>query len=250
MIVAARPASAAQAGAVPGPRSAPVTAIAEPITIDGVLDEPAWRSAPPIGELVQRQPDEGRGADRADRRSRCSRDRRQPLHRRRRLRPRADARPRHADGARRRASAPTIASRSCSTPSAISAARSTSPPIRPARWSTASFANGQLNTEWDAIWDVRTRRTDDGLDRRVRDSVQEPRAFPDDALGVGLQRRPPRSIASWKRTAGRAPASTRRSLQVSEAGEITSLGDLTPGHRPRRPAVPRRTLAAAGRATA
>ena len=44
---------------MPGPRSAPVTAIAEPIAIDGVLDEPAWRSAPPIGELVQRQPTEG-----------------------------------------------------------------------------------------------------------------------------------------------------------------------------------------------
>ena len=44
---------------------------------------------------------------------------------------------RHADGARRQPRAPTTASRSCSTRSAISAARSTSPPTRRARWSTA-----------------------------------------------------------------------------------------------------------------
>jgi hypothetical protein len=36
------------------------------------------------------------------------------------------------------------------------------------------FANGQSNMEWDAIWEVRTRRTAQGGERRVPDSLQEP----------------------------------------------------------------------------
>ena len=37
-------------------RSAVVTATTDAITIDGVLDEPIWSSAPRIGNLIQRQP--------------------------------------------------------------------------------------------------------------------------------------------------------------------------------------------------
>jgi hypothetical protein len=37
-------------------RTAVVTAIVDPIHIDGVLDEPIWSSAPKIGDLIQRQP--------------------------------------------------------------------------------------------------------------------------------------------------------------------------------------------------
>ena len=44
----------------PIPRSAVVTSITEAITIDGVLDEPIWSSAPKIGDLIQRQPAPGR----------------------------------------------------------------------------------------------------------------------------------------------------------------------------------------------
>ena len=40
-------------------RSATATAITTPITIDGMLDEEPWRSAPKIGDLVQRQPNAG-----------------------------------------------------------------------------------------------------------------------------------------------------------------------------------------------
>ena len=40
-------------------RSVVVTEITVPITIDGVLDEPIWNSAPNIGDLVQQQPDTG-----------------------------------------------------------------------------------------------------------------------------------------------------------------------------------------------
>jgi hypothetical protein len=41
------------------PRTASVTSISDPITIDGVLDEPVWGTTPTIGALVQRQPNPG-----------------------------------------------------------------------------------------------------------------------------------------------------------------------------------------------
>ena len=40
-------------------RSVAVTEITDPITIDGVLDEPIWNSAPSIGDLVQQEPHTG-----------------------------------------------------------------------------------------------------------------------------------------------------------------------------------------------
>ena len=84
----------------PVPRSAVVTATTEAITIDGVLDEPIWSSAPKIGDLIQRQPAPGRPpTERTD--VTLLYDRRQPLRRRRLLRLRAAAGHRHADGARR-----------------------------------------------------------------------------------------------------------------------------------------------------
>ena len=42
-----------------GKRGFAVTEITEEITVDGVLDEPIWNSAPNIGDLVQREPDTG-----------------------------------------------------------------------------------------------------------------------------------------------------------------------------------------------
>ena len=50
----------AQANAPVSIRSAAVTSISSPISIDGSLSEAAWASAPTIGELIQRQPDTGR----------------------------------------------------------------------------------------------------------------------------------------------------------------------------------------------
>ena len=40
-------------------RSAIVTTITSEITLDGVLDEPAWKSATKIGDLIQREPRNG-----------------------------------------------------------------------------------------------------------------------------------------------------------------------------------------------
>ena len=66
-------------------------------------------------------------------------------------------------------------------------------------------ANGQLNADWDAIWDVRTQTHRPGMDRGVRDSVQEPE-LPGRPHGVGLQHRPARlSQAGGGPLVGRTP---------------------------------------------
>src|SRR5262245_17965367 len=40
-------------------RTARITAITSELAIDGVLDEPAWATAPTIGDLIQRIPNTG-----------------------------------------------------------------------------------------------------------------------------------------------------------------------------------------------
>ena len=85
------------------------------------------------------------------------------------------------------------------------------------------IANGQLNTEWDAIWDVRTRRTAEGWVAEFAIPFKS-LSFPADALGVGLQRRPPRLPQ-----AGREPLVGRAPRHAVPAGG-GSGGD----HRPRR----------------
>ena len=87
-----------------------------------------------------------------------------------------------------------------------------------------AFANGQLNTEWDAIWDVRTRRTARGLDRGVRDSVQEPElSGRRKTSGVSTSRAT--SIGSSKTTAGPAPGCRRSSCRCPKpARSRTSAG--------------------------
>src|SRR5687767_1879247 len=58
-IIAGTAGHASAQGDPPAVRSTAVTAIATPISVDGVLSEAAWSSAPKIGELIQRQPNTG-----------------------------------------------------------------------------------------------------------------------------------------------------------------------------------------------
>ena len=97
LLVLVRVAAAQQPSATP---VAPVTLITTPIALDGILDEPGWRSSPTIGDLVQRQPNPGEAPTERTDVTHASR-RRQPVHRHRRLRLGAGSRRRHADGARR-----------------------------------------------------------------------------------------------------------------------------------------------------
>ncbi len=83
----------------PATKSAVVTSTTDAITIDGVLDEPIWRAAPTIGRSDAATARTGPAADGTDRRHAPLRSR-LPLRRRRRVRLRAAAGDRHADGAR------------------------------------------------------------------------------------------------------------------------------------------------------
>ena len=83
-------------------RSTAVTSIATPISIDGVLSENAWSSAPKIGDLIQRQPDTGQPpTERTD--ITLLRDADNLYIGVHRVRLRTLSRRRHADGARWRA---------------------------------------------------------------------------------------------------------------------------------------------------
>ena len=81
-----------------------------------------------------------------------------------------------------------------------------------------------------------------GMDRGVRDSVQEPE-LPGRPDRVGLQHRPHiyRKLEEDRWSGARLDT---QFFQVSEAGEITNLVGPDAGDRPRRPAVPRGALAA------
>ena len=211
---------------MPGPRSAPVTAIAEPITIDGVLDEPVWSSAPTIGDLIQRQPTEG--AAPTERTDVTLLDDGDHLY----VGVVAyDSEPERVIGTQMARDA------RLGSDDRIEILLDTFRDQRSAFYFATNpsgalvdglVANGQLNTDWDAIWDVRTRRTDRGMDRGVRDSVQEPelsgRRGP-----CGASTSPATSIASWRRTAGRARASTRSSSRCPRRARSRTSSGLTQG---------------------
>jgi len=156
------PSAAAQgsAGAAQPPRSAAVGVTTSPIVLDGVLDEAAWIAAPRIGELVQRQPANGEApSERTE--VALLRDANnlyigviayesEPK--------RVVATQMARDGAlgnddrieilidtfRDRRNAFYFATNPVGT-----------------LLDGLAFSNGDLNNEWDAIWDVRTRRTSD-----------------------------------------------------------------------------------------
>ena len=162
-IVLIPPASAAarqQAPAEGGPRTAIVTAISEPITLDGVLDEPAWATAPKIGALVQRQPAQGRApTERTDVTLLTDADRLYVGV------VAYDAEPRRVIGTQMARDA------SLASDDRVEILLDTFRDQRSAFYFATNpsgalvdglVASGQLNSDWDAIWDVRTRRTEQG----------------------------------------------------------------------------------------
>jgi hypothetical protein len=218
------------AGQVPAPgpddRTAAVTTIAADIVVDGALDEPAWQSAPTIGDLVQRQPDTGAAPSQ-----------------------RTDVRIlRDADNLYigvvawdtepgRIIATQLTRDAGLGSDDRIEIVLDTFRDQRNAFYFATNaagafvdglaFANGTLNSEWDAIWDVRTQRTADGWVAEF--------AIPFKSLGF------PAGESIWgfnvSRTIYRRLEEDRWSgarletqfLQVSEAGELTNLGGLTQG---------------------
>jgi Domain of unknown function (DUF5916)/Carbohydrate family 9 binding domain-like len=225
------------------PRTAVVTAVDAPIALDGSLDEPIWSTAPAIGALVQRQPVQGaEPSERTDVTLLYS-DTHLYIgiiaH---------DAEPSRVIGTQ------MARDGSIASDDRVEIILDTFRDQRSAFYFATNpsgalvdglVANGQLNSDWDAIWDVRTRRTAEGWIAEF--------AIPFKSLGF------PASASTWgfniTRTIHRKLEEVRWSgarldnsfFQVAEAGEITQLVKLSQGiGLDVRPFLAGRTLRLAG----
>jgi hypothetical protein len=218
--------AAAQANAGVVIRSADVTSVSGPIEIDGLLDEEAWSSAPKIGELVQRQPDTGRAP--------TERTEVTLLRDEDHLYVGVYAYDAEPD---RVVATQMMRDASLRSDDSIEILLDTFRDQRSAFYFATNpagafvdglaFANGQLNTEWDAIWHVRTSRT--GLGWVAEFAIPfKSLSFPagQNVWGFNIARTISRKLEDDRWTGARLET---QFLQVSEAGEITNLGGLTQG---------------------
>jgi hypothetical protein len=207
-------------------RSADVTPISSPIEIDGSLNEAAWRSAPKIGELIQRQPDTGSApSERTEITLLRDEDN---LY----VGVAAyDAEPDRVVGTQ------MVRDGSLNADDRIEIVLDTFRDQRSAFYFATNpagalvdglaFANGQLNTEWDAIWYVRTVRTSTGWTAEFAIPFKS-LSFPSDQniWGFNIARTISRKLEDDRWSGARLDA---QFLQISEAGEITNLAGLTQG---------------------
>ena len=227
--VAAPPAWAApspQSTSIESAKSAVVTATTSNITVDGVLDEKIWQTTPTIGELTQREPRTGE----------------QPTER-------TDVRLLHDEdalyiGVMSYDSEPekvigTEMSRDWGLRSddRVEILLDTYGDQRNAFYFATNpsgalvdglvFANGQSNLEWDAIWDVRTRRTSQGWSAEFKIPFKS-LSFPSDKSrwGFNISRTIQRKLEEARWSGARLQI---QFFQVSEAGEITNLDGLSQG---------------------
>ena len=207
-------------------RSADVATVNSPVDVDGSLNEQAWSQAPKIGDLVQRQPDSGRPpSERTDITLLRDDDN---LY----IGVYAyDAEPGRVVGTQ------MVRDASLQADDRIEIVLDTFRDQRSAFYFATNpagalvdglaFANGQLNTEWDAIWHVRTSRTDRGWVAEFAIPFKS-LSFPagQNVWGFNIARTISRKLEDDFWSGARLDT---QFLQVSEAGEITNLGGLTQG---------------------
>jgi hypothetical protein len=207
-------------------RSAAVTSISGPISIDGSLSEPAWTSAPTIGDLIQRQPDTGRPpTERTDVTLLRDEDNLYiGIHA-------YDTEPDRVVGTQ------MIRDASLNADDRIEIVLDTFRDQRSAFYFATNpagalvdglaFANGQLNTDWDAIWHVRTSRTSNGWTAEFAIPFKS-LSFPagENVWGFNIARTISRKLEDDRWSGARLDT---QFLQVSEAGEISNLAGLTQG---------------------
>jgi hypothetical protein len=218
--------AAAQANTSVVIRSADVTTTNSPIDIDGSLSETAWSSAPKIGDLVQRQPDTGRPPS--------ERTEVTLLRDEDNLYVGVvayDAEPHRVVGTQ------MMRDGSLNADDRIEIVLDTFRDQRSAFYFATNpagalvdglaFANGQLNTEWDAIWYVRTERTSNGWIAEFAIPFKS-LSFPagENVWGFNIARTISRKLEDDRWSGARLDT---QFLQVSEAGEITNLGGLSQG---------------------
>jgi hypothetical protein len=207
-------------------RSAGVISITGSIDIDGSLSEAAWSSAPKIGDLVQRQPDTGKPPSERTEVTLLRDD--DNLY----IGVYAyDAEPGRVVGTQ------MLRDGSLNADDRIEILLDTFRDQRSAFYFATNpagalvdglaFANGQLNTDWDAIWHVRTSRTDRGWVAEFAIPFKS-LSFPagQAAWGFNVSRTISRKLEDGAWAGARLDT---QFLQVSEAGVITNLGGLTQG---------------------
>ena len=212
--------------AQPGPRSAVVAAITEAIIIDGVLDEPIWSAAPTIGDLIQRQPAPGRSpTERTDVRLLNDRDHLYIGV------VSYDSQPRRVIGTQ------MARDSSLSSDDRVEILLDTFRDQRSAFYFATNpsgalvdglVASGQLNADWDAIWNVRTSRTDQGWIAEFAIPFKS-LSFPAGRTvwGFNIARHIYRKLEENRWSGARLDT---QFYQVSEAGEITNLVGLSQGN--------------------
>ncbi|HET9468917.1 MAG TPA: DUF5916 domain-containing protein [Vicinamibacterales bacterium] len=207
-------------------RSANVTTIDTPIDVDGVLSETAWSLAPKIGDLIQRQPDTGQPpSERTDVMLLRDEDN---------LYIGVYAYDAEPD---RIVSTQMARDASLNADDRIEIVLDTFRDQRSAFYFATNpagalldglaYANGQLNSDWDAIWHVRTTRTERGWVAEFAIPFKS-LSFPagENVWGFNIARTISRKLEDDRWSGARLDT---QFLQVSEAGEIANLAGLTQG---------------------
>jgi Domain of unknown function (DUF5916)/Carbohydrate family 9 binding domain-like len=207
------------------PRSATVTTTTDPIVLDGVLDEAVWRTAPSMGALVQRTPDEGAAP--------TERTVVTLLHTRDHLYigiVAHDSEPHRVIGTQMARDASLMAD------DRVEILLDTFRDQRSAFYFATNpsgalvdglVTSGQLNADWDAIWDVRTRRSETGWTAEFAIPFKS-LSFPgrEATWGINVSRTIYRKLEEDRWSGARLDT---QFLQVSESGEIGGLGELSQG---------------------
>ncbi len=207
-------------------RSAEVTAVTSEIVIDGSLDEAPWRQAPKIGDLIQRIPNEGtKPTERTEVTILYDKDNLYigvMCY---------DSEPEKVLGTQMARDASLNSDDRVSilldTFGDQSNAFQFSTNPAGALADGLVFANGETNNDWDAIWIVRTERTDEGWSAEFAIPFKS-LSFPAGRAvwGFNISRTIQRKLEEVRWTGARFQT---QFLQVSEAGEITGLEGLEQG---------------------
>lgn len=207
-------------------RTMHVTVTTDKITLDGVLDEPVWSSAPDIGALIQRQPNPG---DSPTERTKVTlvRDA-DNLY----IGVMAyDSEPDKVIGTNMARDA------SLGSEDRLEILLDTFRDQRNAFYFATNpvgalvdglaFGNRGLNKNWDTIWDLRTQRTDEGWTAEIAIPFKS-LSFPagEGVWGFNISRSVYRKQEEDRWSGARLETSF---LQVSEAGEITNMSGLNQG---------------------
>ena len=207
-------------------RSATVTTITSEIRVDGFLEEREWETAPKIGELTQREPVTG---ERPTEKTEVT-----LLHDANFLYIGVMSYDRDPD---RIVGTQMARDANLDSDDRIEIVLDTYRDQRNAFYFATNpagalvdgllFANGQSNMNWDAVWELRTRRTEQGWSAEFAIPFKSLGFSPGGMVwGFNISRRIQRKVEEARWSGARLETQFR---QVSEAGEITILDSITQG---------------------